>query len=75
MTTLRKVEMLKEACEMLSDHAQQLEEMAKDPHLILNKFSVFAHSKLGNGTTMGNWVAIFFLPGSGMLRKQRRKLS
>ena len=29
MTTLRKVEMLKEACEMLSGHAQQLEEMAR----------------------------------------------
>ena len=24
---------------------------------------------------MGNWVAIFFLLGSGMLRKQQRKLS
>ena len=46
LCTLRKVEMLKEACEMLTSHAQQLEKMAKDSHRsILNIFSIFAQSK------------------------------
>ena len=55
LCTLRKVEMLKEACEMLTSHAQQLETMAKDSHRsILNIFSIFAQSRREDAT-MGNW--------------------
>ena len=61
MCTLRKVEMLKEACEMLEGHAKQLAKMARDPHLVLGIFLVFVHLNfLGNGTVMGNWGFFLF---------------